>query len=111
MHETPMLVMDNAPSHTAAKSRVFYDKVSKDLPAQFLFQPASSPDLSPLDFFVWDRLKSKIEDCNSVEVLKVRITQAWNEMRAEWPEMGPQIQKEFVKRLTLCIAAGGGHFE
>ena len=47
------LILDNAPSHD---SRLACEHCSTVLHGTVEFQPPCSPDLSPLDFFLWNEL-------------------------------------------------------
>lgn len=75
--------------------------------------PARSPDLNPLDFFLWGTLKTKIyEDGEIADIddLKNRITNAVNLLNRndEWFE---RMVLNFIKRCELCIQNNGGHVE
>ncbi|KAJ4443992.1 hypothetical protein ANN_05781 [Periplaneta americana] len=54
-----------------------------------------SPDLTPLDFFLWEFVK----DCGLHTIQMVT------------PEMLSRVHEEMVRRLHLCILWGGGHVE
>lgn len=72
--------------------------------------PARSPDLSPLDYYLWGRLKEivyKDRPANANE-LRNRITHACNELQ------GPEIEnavRRFRKNLIKCIENNGGSAE
>lgn len=72
--------------------------------------PARSPDLTPLDFFLWGRLKDLVyfERPTTVEDIRVRISQACREIN---PAEILRVQQSFIRRLQSCIDAGGQQFE
>lgn len=71
--------------------------------------PARSPDLTPLDFFLWGTLKDKVysKPVHSREELLLRITAASEEMKANFVNLNDQIRL----RLNVCAQNGGSHFE
>ena len=106
---------DGAPPHVCrlAKdviSNAFGDKViSKGFTNEW---PANSPDLNPLDYFMWSYLKTRVFSGGyhptSFEELKSKI----NEVANEIPQNLLQSAIEnIVSRLEACIANMGGHFE
>lgn len=72
--------------------------------------PARSPDLTPVDYFLWGYLKNKIyaEKPNNIDDLKEKIR---HEIRNITPEIVDNVQKEFILRLGHCLAVNGQHFE
>ncbi|KIH66760.1 hypothetical protein ANCDUO_02912 [Ancylostoma duodenale] len=72
--------------------------------------PASSPDLSPMDFSIWSTLEP--EACStpapSVEVLKVRFCKAWLKIPQNTFR---EACHDFKRRMSLVINARGGHSE
>lgn len=73
--------------------------------------PPRSPDLNPLDFFLWGFLKQRIysEVINTREQLQERITMAANEIRGNLNMR--HVYTSLIRRCQACIAAEGGHFE
>ncbi|CAH1104615.1 unnamed protein product, partial [Psylliodes chrysocephalus] len=72
--------------------------------------PARSPDLTPLDFFLWGHLKSFVFKTkpDSIEDLRQRIiTECSNIPR----EVFHNVRTEFENRLYYCLAQNGMHFE
>lgn len=104
---------DGAPPHYAAPVRAFLDEVfhgrwiGRRGPIEW---PARSPDLNPLDYFLWGYLKSKVYVNRPVnlEDLRERIR---TEIRAIPPEVVRNVQREFIYRLGHCLAVNGAHFE
>lgn len=68
-----------------------------------------SPDLTPLDFYVWGTMKAKVYEQKilSREHLILRINQAAAEMR----NMNVNINRNIRIRIGECLAQNGGHFE
>lgn len=104
---------DGAPPHYAVNVREFLDT---NFAGQWMGRrgsvewPARSPDLSPLDFFLWGHLKSKIyaTECDSLEELRQRII---DECRRITPEMLENVRQKFEQNLYNCMEVGGAHFE
>ena len=72
--------------------------------------PARSPDLTPLDFFLWGKLKDTVykDIPTTPEDMQRRITAACAEIFTEILE---RVQQSLHSRLEACIEAGGAHFE
>jgi len=72
--------------------------------------PARSPDLNPLDFFVWGFLKREVNKMqpNTLEELKETIMEASNKIT---PTILKNVRGEFYNRLGYCLVKQGGHFE
>lgn len=72
--------------------------------------PARSPDLTPLDFFLWGHIKSVVYKTqpDDIEDLKRRITEA---SRAIPEEVFQNVREEFENRLYFCLENNGEHFE
>lgn len=75
--------------------------------------PPRSPDLNPLDFFVWGSMKAFVY--NGIEVaneedLQQRIFQAAAHIREDRAVFNRLLRK-FTERVQACIDANGGHFE
>jgi hypothetical protein len=104
---------DGAPPHYAAVVRHYINQV---FPNKWIGRrgpvewPPRSPDLTPLDFFLWGHLKNvvyKVRPAN-IEDLKNRIT---TECRNISEETIRKVQQEFIDRLGYCQAAEGGQFQ
>lgn len=72
--------------------------------------PARSPDLTPMDFFLWGYLKSKVYETEplTTDVLKNRIR---NECANITPQILRNVRSEFENRLFYCQEVMGEHFE
>lgn len=104
---------DGAPPHFSARVRDFLNDMFGD---QWIGRggpidwPPRSPDLTPLDFFLWGYLKDKIyvNKPPDVETLKNRIR---TEIRRITPEIISNVINETVKRFGYCQEVNGGHYE
>jgi hypothetical protein len=99
---------DSAPAHKAYDTQIFLGQFQ-----DFIFRdkwPANSPDLNPLDYFVWSILEAKAcaKPHKDIESLKRALIQAWDEIT---PKILAKIVDNFPKILEQCIKAKGGHFE
>jgi inhibitor of nuclear factor kappa-B kinase subunit alpha len=100
---------DSAPAHKANFTQTW----CRDHLPGFISSsewPAGSPDLNPLDYFVWSKLEQMACRKNhpSVPSLKRALLKAWEELPME--EVHNSIHG-WRKRLTACVRAQGGHFE
>ena len=106
-------MQDGATAHTARVSMKwlednFGDRViSKN--AAFPWAPYS-PDLNPLDFFLWGYLKSRVFRHNpqTVEDLKTAVQ---NEARGIDAPLCNRVIAHFKRRPEACIAHNGQHIE
>lgn len=104
---------DGAPPHFSLDVRNYLNQV---FPNRWIGRrgpiewPARSPDLTPLDFFLWGYLKSKVYFNRPVTVddLKNRIRA---EIRAIRPETLRNVQQDFEYRLGYCQEVNGNQFE
>lgn len=104
---------DGAPPHYTLAVRQYLDRtyhgrwIGRRGPIEW---PARSPDLSPLDFFLWGYLKTKIYKTQpaSLEDLRQRII---NECQTITPEMLQNVRNRFEQNLYYCMDTEGQHFE
>lgn len=104
---------DGAPPHYLVTVRQYLDGI---FPNRWIGRrgtiewPARSPDLSPLDFFLWGYLKSKVylTKPDNIEDLKQRIR---NEVRQITPEVLQNVREGFYHRLAFCQERNGLQFE
>lgn len=70
----------------------------------------SSPDLSPMDFFLWGYLKEKVyaKEPEDMEEVIARLHAAVATIDAE---MLLRVRNEAMRRAHACLAVDGGHFE
>jgi len=104
---------DGAPSHNSVNVRRLLDRV---FPEKWIGRggpqtwPPRSPDLTPLDFFLWGHIKEYVYQTpvNDREELHMRIMEAFATVT---PEMIRNAGRSLIRRARLCIQLGGGHFE
>lgn len=104
---------DGAPAHNA---RVVSDYLNHRFGERWIGTngpvnwPARSPDLTPLDFFVWDFLKEKVYDrpIRNRNDLEEKVRTA---VRMITPEILGNVMREIVERIYECLNQNGGHFE
>lgn len=104
---------DGAPAHYAKAVRNFLDKefhsrwIGRMGPISW---PARSPDLSPLDFFLWGHLKTKVfsKKPKDLEHMKAIISEECAQIS---PDMCKNVMLTFVKRLSKCVEIDGRHVE
>lgn len=72
--------------------------------------PARSPDLTPLDFFLWGYVKNKVYsvECSSRDEMIERIKAAFTSVT---PQMLENVRGSLYRRAGLCIHQEGRHFE
>ncbi|GBN84394.1 hypothetical protein AVEN_142057-1 [Araneus ventricosus] len=72
--------------------------------------PPRSPDLNPLDFFLWGYIKQRVYATPSLTLqeLRNRITDACASVS---PAMLYNVQRAVQSRVEMCIVAEGHHFE
>lgn len=73
--------------------------------------PPRSPDLTPLDFFLWSEIKRLVyvSEPTDVQELKQRIIDAFNKVKQQ--NVLILLKNNLLKRARVCIDNGGGHFE
>jgi transposase len=105
---------DGCPAHNAAReylNTIFPNRViSRDGTIKW---PPRSPDLTPLDFFIWGYIKETIyqhqhERAINLDELRNKILNAFQNIN---PEMLQNARTSFYNRLGYCLAQEGYHFE
>lgn len=116
--------MDGAPAHSVLLVR---DWMNANYPERWIGRfgnndpqvgrgtvawPPRSPDLTPLDFYVWGCLKNKVyaTPIRTRNHLLDRIQQACLEMRENRHQVSGAINS-LIRRCRRCIDVGGSHFE
>lgn len=104
---------DGAGPHNA---RVVTDHLNEQFPGRWMGRygpiswPARSPDLNPLDFFLWGHCKEKIyrrlpEDVDDLNnKLHYAIWSIDNDILEK-------TQQNLLRRMRACVTMDGGHFE
>lgn len=104
---------DGAPPHFSLEVRQYLDTV---FPGHWIGRrgsiewPARSPDLTPMDFFLWGHLKSVVYRTppQSIDDLRNRIIE---ECRNLTPQVFENVRNAFENRLYYCLNVNGEHFE
>lgn len=104
---------DGAPAHNAAVviqflRREFNDRlIATNGP---VFWPPRSPDLTPLDFFLWGTIKNLVyKDIPENEhILRQRVLDAFSTFDGRKLR---RVQANIRKRAEICVAQRGGHIE
>lgn len=100
---------DSAPAHREKLTQEWLEKNVSDF-IRWTQWPASSPDLNPLDFSIWDLLEEKAcsKTHKSIESLKSALVRAWDKISDDTLS---SVVENWRKRLQLCVRANGGYFE
>lgn len=104
---------DGAPPHYSINVRQYLDL---RFPDRWIGRrgsiewPARSPDLTPLDFFLWGYVKGMVYKTKprDLDDLRERITLA---IRSVTPQMLNNVRRHFYLRLGCCQDVQGKHFE
>ena len=109
-----ILVQDGARTHTSNRS---LDFIKENFPAGFLSNrtdtpwPPNSPDLTPLDFWLWAYLKNMVylpPRCQTIDELKEKIMKIYSSIPRS---MFRHAIENVRNRAVLCIEQNGQHFE
>ena len=76
----------------------------------YLQWPARSPDLTPLDFFLWGYLKEKVYKSSpqSLAELKANITREINLISQD---LLKRVMEEVKMRMQLCVESNGEYLK
>ena len=110
---------DGAPAHSSTIVRNRLNELFDNrLISRFCTHawPPRSPDLTPLDFFLWGRIKDDVfsSECESVEDMTSRIRAAFDKLREECTQDGdllPRVHEETAWRAQMCEEVRGQHIE
>ncbi|XP_045448977.1 uncharacterized protein LOC123657478 [Melitaea cinxia] len=105
---------DGCPAHWRLTVREYLNEVfpnswiGRDGPIPW---PPRSPDLTPIDFYVWGRAKELVytEEIQSRDHLRERIIDAFDLLKQEM--LMATTTTEIRKRYRVCIRNGGQQFE
>lgn len=104
---------DGAPAHYFGRVR---DHLNAEYPRRWFGRngpfrwPPRSPDLTPLDFFLWGYMKDVVyktvpeDQLDTLE--RIRLSQA-----DITPEMLENVRTNIIKRCEMCLQRNGGTFE
>ncbi|XP_070518829.1 uncharacterized protein [Cardiocondyla obscurior] len=104
---------DGAPAHWSRGLRRLLDARFRDRwigRGGPIIWPPRSPDLTPLDYFLWGHIKNLVEPQRNGTINEVReaIVAAFATIT---PHMVHQATQDVVRRARLCVQQRGGHFE
>lgn len=106
-------MQDGAPAHIARNVRAWMQRNFKEREIGRygdVHWPARSPDLTPMDFFVWGWVKDQVyrQPVNNLQELKARITRTMHDMPLDF---AAHSLLSFKSRLQSCIDNNGQHVE
>lgn len=104
---------DGAPAHNSTASKQFLDE---HFPGHWMGTygpikwPPRSPDMTPMDFFVWGHLKGRVYESryNTVQELKDAVLYHLNNIHHI---SLAKATRGVLKRARICIQQEGGHIE
>lgn len=109
-----ILQLDGAPAHFAVIVRNYLNNTYPTWIGRggTIAWPPRSPDLTPLDYFLWGTIKQKVyvDVPNTREELIEKILQVGDVMRADKAMIKRATQHVSI-RATACLQQNGGHFE
>lgn len=103
---------DGCPAHFSRPTRDYLDHTFPQRwigRGGFIQWPPRSPDLNPMDFFLWGHLKDRVYETtvDTIEELRHRINVATEDLREQFP----QVSGNWIRRAQLCVEKQGQHFE
>lgn len=113
---------DGAPPHIVSSVRNRLSELLDDRwigrlhPIREQRWPPRSPDLTPLDFFLWGYVKDRVfnRECESADVMRDRIQCVFQKLREECvddPTLMPRLHAETQRRALICLEVNGAQFE
>ena len=107
--------LDGAPAHYGVVVRQW---LNTNYPQRWIGRlgpvlwPPRSPDLNPLDFYLWGTLKTNVYEVpvNSRDQLMLRIQDACNDLRRNPLQIRNAVES-VVRRARKCLDVQGAHFE
>ena len=111
MGEDFVFQQDGAPAHSACQAQEWLEQNCPDFIKKDEWPP-NSPDLNPLDYFVWSAMLQSYERFSpkpaTVAELKTVLQAIWISIPQQSID---RAVLSFRKRLQACIQQEGGHFE
>lgn len=106
--------LDGAPAHSTVVVRERLDQIfGQRVIGRFghTHWPPRSPDLTPLDFFLWGAVKNEVfaTDSETVDIMKDKITAAFRKLEENTDF--ETIRNSITRRYELCRSQGGRHIE
>lgn len=113
LRQNMWLQLDGAPAHFAQPVRNW---LNETFPGRWIGRgaavswPPRSPDLNPLDFFLWGFIKNRVyaTEVVNLQQLEERIRAAFAEVNAQ---MLDRMQLNIIRRAEICIDSNGRNFE
>lgn len=107
---------DGAPAHN---SHIVQDHLNRTFHGRLIANrgpiswPPRSPDLNPLDFYLWGQLKTIVyaTPVDRQEDLLPRIQAGCDHIRNLMPRVLGRVRNSMIRRCNLCIEVGGNHIE
>jgi hypothetical protein len=101
---------DSATAHTAFNTMRYLRQFFGERIISRGRWPSRSPDLTPLDFFLFGHLKNKVftRNLHTVEELQAAITE---EIQNITPQMLLNVFDSLKRRVNICLQHGGAQFE
>ena len=101
---------DSAPAHKSKETQTWLQKECNDFVPFFYWPPPSSPDLNPLEYFVWSYVKNitNMTSHNTKASLNVAIRRVFAELPSALVE---KACSQFRIRIEVMIEAEGGYME
>jgi hypothetical protein len=98
---------DNAPPHKSRQTKPHLERLFNN---RIIPYPPRSPDLTPLDFYLWGHVKEMVykENPQTINQLKSAITCTIENINSEIPK---RVFNNLKKRAQTCIDVQGRHFE
>jgi hypothetical protein len=106
--------MDGAPAHSTREvhrelTQIFEDRwIGCNGPCRW---PPRSPDLTPLDFFLWGYIKSEVYNTpvRTRQELEDRVRTAFRQLNPD--HIHKACTKELFSRIHRCLQENGGHIQ
>lgn len=101
---------DGATAHTANATIEHLETYYGDRVISRGLWPPRSPDLTPLDYYLFGRIKNNIfkNRIHTIEELEARIIEEIQNITAAELE---KVFENMKRRVNLCLEQGGGHFQ